>query len=275
MSSKADEARLAKGAKEIEKAKKQAEQVKAATVGPLAIPKCPRPIQEILRDRVKVFDGHIGLKIADDTTIEESLVILDWATGMSNHVGFMIGDVINFGRSKWGEKYNQALNQTGRAYSTLAHYASVAARITPDKRHGALSFDHHRTILTLGDAAKIATVLKEVGEQAEKGHAPTTKELRIKVQQLTPRKVKKLKTVTSGKGKRKAKPEPPPYEPDAAEQSKLDFVENTAKELAQAIKDGEVFKIGGKLDNTEKRRWLNFLQPVVDFYKALERVTGY
>ena len=71
---------------------------------------------------------------------------------------------------------------------------------------------------------KLDGVLKEVGAQAEKGKAPTTKELRFKVNKLTPRTRKGKGKVTSGKGKgkRKDKLEAPPYEPTDEEQSKLD-----------------------------------------------------
>jgi len=164
----------------------------------------------------------------------------------------MIGDVINFGNAKWGEKYKAALNQTGRARSTLKNYAWVARNIPPNKRVAALSFTHHWEILRIGDNTKVKEVLKEVGAQAEKGHAPSTKELRYKVQKLAPRKVKKPKRITSGKGKKKSKPEPPPYEPSADEQSKLDAAEEALTEANDAIKSGGVVKILCKLDNKEK-----------------------
>src|SRR5207245_7666187 len=133
MSSKTNKAKLAKGAKKIRKAEKEARKATATKpelkngkgnkakqvaapipVEPVVIPESTKPIQDILDKRVKIFPGHTGLKLADDTPIEETLRILDWTTQMSDHVGFMIGDVINFGEAQWGEKYTAALNQTGR-----------------------------------------------------------------------------------------------------------------------------------------------------------------
>jgi hypothetical protein len=279
---KSDNAKLAKGAEKIKKAQKQAKGKKAKAAPapppePIVIPESSRPIQDILADRVTVLDGSIGLKLADNTPIEEQLRVLDWATTLSDHVGFMIGDVLNFGKTKWGDKYTAALNQTGRAQSTLWAYAETARKIAPDKRVAALSFSHHREIMRLGDEQKIATVLKEVGAQAEKGNAPTTKELRFKVQKLTPRKKKAPKKVTSGKGKKgkKAKPEPPPYEPSADEASKLDVAESAINEAVDAIKSGGVFKIVGKCDNKEHKRWLEMVHPFVIFHKNLDAITGY
>jgi hypothetical protein len=98
------------------------------------IPESTRPIQDIVRDHVTVLPNHIGLKLADNTPIEESLRILDWATTLSEQCGFMVGDVANFGQTKWGEKYTEALNQTGRASDILRYCASMSAVIPQDQR---------------------------------------------------------------------------------------------------------------------------------------------
>ena len=129
---------------------------------PIVIPESKRSINEIVADRVKVLPGSIGLEISEDTPIEESLRILDWATALSNHVGFMIGDILNFGNAKWGDKYTTALEQTGRALNTLKGYSETARKIPPSQRVAALTFTHHREILRIGNEEKIATVPKEV-----------------------------------------------------------------------------------------------------------------
>jgi hypothetical protein len=273
---KSDKAKLAAGANEIKKAQKELA-TKTAVIEPVVLPKVTRSMQDIITDRVTVLPGSVGVKLADETPIEESLVVLDWATQMSDHVGFIIGDVLNFGQSKWGEKYTAALNQTNRAYKTLRDYASVAARITPDKRQSALSYSAHRTILQIGDTDKVDAVLREVGAQAEKGQEPSVKELRIKVQKLTPRSRKAPKKITSG-GKKKGKarqPELPPYEPTADEQSKLDEAEDALELAAEAIKTAKLYSIVAKLDNKEKKRWMEMSEPIVTFYNAVDRVRGY
>lgn len=267
--------KLSAGADEIKKAQKELAKAKPE---PVEIPELTRSVQEVIRDRVTVMDGNIGLELDKDTTIEESLAVLDWTTQMSDHVGFMIGDVLNFGNTKFGEKYTAALNQTGRAKSTLKNYAWVAANIAPDKRRASLSFTHHWEILRIGDNTKVEKVLEEVGEKADKGEAPSTKELRFKIQKLTPRKKKAPKKATSGKGGKKgkkAKPEPPPYQPDAEEQSKLDAAEEALSAAQDAVKSTKLWQLVSKLDNKEKKRWLEMARPVVDFFNAVDRVTGY
>jgi hypothetical protein len=232
-----------------------------------------RPIEHILRERVTILKGHIGLKIAGGTSLAESLRILDWTMAMHDHVGFLIGDVINFGHAKWGDKYKAALKQTGLALSTLKTYAKVSARIPIEQRKATLSYTHHREILRIGDDAKVASVLEEIAERADLGNAPTTREVVEKVKRIVPRKAKPPKKVTtSGKAKkRKAIPEPPPYEPMPDEQEKMDTAEEKATELVAAI--GGLYNIVAKCDNQEKQRWLSFLQPVVDFRDMLSRVT--
>jgi hypothetical protein len=240
-----------------------------------------KQIESILRDRVTILANHIGLKLSDETTLQESLCVLDWTLSMNDHVQFMIGDVLNFGNAKWGdEKYAQVLNQTGRARSTLGNYARVAKKIPAEKRIEALSFSHYKEIAALHVEQQIDEVLKEVGKQAEKENAPSVKALREKVRKLAPPNVK---TPKHGKSKKKDVLERVSYEPDAEEQAKLDTAEEKAKELADLIsagadetgRPGDVFKVVAQCDSKEKRRWLDFLHPIIQFYKMLDRVTGY
>jgi hypothetical protein len=274
--SKEDKDKLAKGAAAIKK-EAAAVEAKAKAAEPLVIPKSTRDIKEIVQERVTVLPGSIGVKLADDTPLEEVLRIMDWATTMSDHVGFMIGDIINFGSVKWGDKYRQAMEQTGRAYSTLAGYAETARRFPAAKRQANLSFTHHREIMRLNDDEKIAKVLKEVSEGAEKdGKAISTKIIREKVMKLTPRKVKKPKKITSGKGKKggKKKELPPPYKPTEAEQAKLDEAEIALEESSKMIKAG-MYQLVSKLDNKEKLRWLKLTEPFVTFYNLVDKYRGY
>jgi len=268
--------KLAEGAAKIKKAQ-EAEAEKERLATPVVIPASTRPIEEIIAERVKTLPGSVGLKIAEDTPIEETLRVLRWTTTLSDHVGFMIGDVINFGDRKYGDgMFQRVMIQTGFKAQTLRQYASTANRIAPSNRVAALTFSHHREILRIGNDEKIAKVLKEVGAQAEKGLAPTSKELAMKVSKLTPRKPKKPAKPASGKrGKAKAKKELPAYKPTDEEQSCLDFAEEAIIEAAKAIKEGSVLKLVMKLDNKEKHRWLKFTESVVTFYNQVDRVTGY
>jgi hypothetical protein len=276
---KSDKDKLAAGAAEIKKAQSELKKGKTQAVKPepVEIPESTRPMEEIIRERVTIAPGSIGLTLADDTPIEETLRVLDWTTSLSDHVGFMIGDVLNFGAVKWGDKYKAALDQTNRALSTLKGYAEASRRIPMSKRVAALSFSHHREILRLPDE-KMDTVLTDLGKEADKkdGHVPTRDELRIKIQKLTPRKRKPTQRVTSGKGKGKKVAELPPYEPTDTERELLEEGEMAVDETAKLLKpEGKLFKVLVQLDNKEKQRWLSKLDSIVLFFKGVQNKTGY
>ncbi len=197
MSNKKAKAQLAVGAKVIQQAKAEVKLVEST-----------RDIKDILRDHVTMAAGNVGVTLSDDIPFEESLAVLRWATDMSHHVGFIIGDIINNGECGWGEKYTAAMEQTGLAKVTLKEYANVARRIPKKDRQSSLGFDHHREVLRLKGREIIpelgkrldvqpftetafAETLKEAGEQAEKGDLPTVRELRAKVKELKGTSTKK------------------------------------------------------------------------------------
>jgi len=180
----------------------------AKAVAVVKLAKSARDITDILREHTTMAAGNVGITLSDDIPLEEALRVLDYWTNFHEHVGFIIGDIINYGECRWGEKYTAAMEQTGRAKPTLKTYASVALRIPIEHRQPSLGFEHHREILKLGDRSDVATfvpALREAGEQAEKGKAPTVKELRAKVRERAPIK-------------RKAKPRAPDERTDAADQ---------------------------------------------------------
>lgn len=64
-------------------------------------------------------------------------------------IQFWIGDWINFGENKWGEKYSQAVDATGLDYGTLANAVSVAKHVDPSLRNEKLSWSHHVAVAKL------------------------------------------------------------------------------------------------------------------------------
>jgi lysyl-tRNA synthetase class I len=142
-----------------------------------------RDIKKLLRDRVQFLPGHVGLVLSDYTTMAENLQILDWTIGLGEHVQFWIGDVLNAGYVAYGNKYAEALKRTNRAHSTLRQYASVARRIPVEKRKATLSFWHHEVIVRMSEQTAVDKLLDDAAAKAEKGQAPTVKELRDTVKQ--------------------------------------------------------------------------------------------
>src|SRR5258705_4874231 len=60
-----------------------------------------------------------------------------------------IGDWCNYGEARYGEKYEQAVRDTGYDRGTLRNIASVAGRIEPSRRRDNLSFKHHVEVAAL------------------------------------------------------------------------------------------------------------------------------
>ncbi len=60
-----------------------------------------------------------------------------------------IGDWLLFGRSKYPDRYRQAIEETSLDYQTLRNYAWVAGRFTVSRRRDRLSFQHHLEVAAL------------------------------------------------------------------------------------------------------------------------------
>jgi hypothetical protein len=161
-----DKGRLAAGAAEIRKAEANLLDEKPFTNSEL---KPVRDIKEVLHDRVKILDGHLGVKLSPQTTPAENLQILDYVVQMGDHVQFMIGDVINDGDWRWGRKYMDVLNRTGRSGGNLRNIASIARRIPIRCRKVELSFSAHRPLAILADAPNVTdsvTIMEKVLNEA-------------------------------------------------------------------------------------------------------------
>lgn len=64
-------------------------------------------------------------------------------------IAWWIGDWVNYGNAKFGEKYSRAARITGYDPQTLMNMAYVAAGFTPDRRRAALSWSHHAEVSAL------------------------------------------------------------------------------------------------------------------------------
>jgi hypothetical protein len=62
---------------------------------------------------------------------------------------WLIGDWVEFGERVYGEKYAQAVEETGLAPQTLMNYASVARRVPPPRRRASLPYSYHAVVAPL------------------------------------------------------------------------------------------------------------------------------
>jgi N6-adenosine-specific RNA methylase IME4 len=75
-----------------------------------------------------------------------------------------IGDWINFGERAYGEKYAQAIEDTGLDYQTTANLAWVAGKVQSSWRQETLSWSHHQEVAKLEPAEQKRWLKRAVAE---------------------------------------------------------------------------------------------------------------
>ena len=70
----------------------------------------------------------------------------------SSATTWWLGDWLNYGQTKYGRRYKEAIAATGLDYQTLRNYAMVARRFEVSRRRDRLSFHHHAELCALPDA---------------------------------------------------------------------------------------------------------------------------
>jgi hypothetical protein len=105
-----------------------------------------------------------GLDIRGELTFEEWQALGNELAPVAKSIGFIVGDWINYGETRYGEKYHEALRATGLSYATLADYSYVARRIDFSFRNENLDFTHHKVVAKCKDPQAQRTWL----ETAEK-----------------------------------------------------------------------------------------------------------
>jgi hypothetical protein len=69
--------------------------------------------------------------------------------GLNRSVAWLAGDWAEHGERAYGEKYAQAVDETGLAPQTLMNYASVCRRVPPERRRASLPFSSHAVVAKL------------------------------------------------------------------------------------------------------------------------------
>jgi hypothetical protein len=97
----------------------------------------------------KVGLGPVGLQIKAPLTYEEWDALGDTLKFWESAIGWVLGDWLNYGEHRFGEKYAQALESTDYEYSTLRNYAYVAGRVSLERRRPELTHSHHAEVAML------------------------------------------------------------------------------------------------------------------------------
>lgn len=92
-----------------------------------------------------------GIEFNEELSFEEWTSLGQKLGEVHNSMAFAIGDWINYGQNRWGEKYKEAIKLTGLTYQTVAEYAYVARRIQFFARAKKVDYSIHRTVAKLKD----------------------------------------------------------------------------------------------------------------------------
>lgn len=92
-----------------------------------------------------------GIQFNGELSYEEWNAIGEQIIPMAKSIGFMVGDWVNYGESRYGEKYKDAVRRSGLTKETLFQYAHVARRVQILERSKVLDFCHHIVLARLKD----------------------------------------------------------------------------------------------------------------------------
>ena len=90
-----------------------------------------------------------GIQFNEELTFDEWEALGQKITPIGKSIGFIIGDWINYGEKRWGDKYEEAIDRTGLEYGTLRNYAHVARKVDLSLRNDKLGYYVHATVAKL------------------------------------------------------------------------------------------------------------------------------
>lgn len=102
-----------------------------------------------------------GLTLPNSLTFERWSQLGAFLITAENNVQWWLGDWLNYGERRWGDKYKEALQVTGRPYGTLRNYKSIASTFDLSRRRDKLTWNHHATVA----ASENADILLERAEK--------------------------------------------------------------------------------------------------------------
>lgn len=90
-----------------------------------------------------------GIQFNEELSFDEWDDLGQKLAPIARSIGFIIGDWINYGETRYGAKYKEALTRTGLTYQTLADFSYVARKVEFSLRNENLDFSQHRVVAKL------------------------------------------------------------------------------------------------------------------------------
>jgi N6-adenosine-specific RNA methylase IME4 len=99
-----------------------------------------------------VLPGRVSttaLSLPDDLSYEDWERVGETLGRIGRAHQWWLGDWLNFGEAAYGEKYTQAINETGYEYGPLRNIAWTSSSVEVSRRRDTLSFSHHAEVAPL------------------------------------------------------------------------------------------------------------------------------
>jgi len=133
---------------------------------PASLPVVPSDVLEI---------SEVGARFTRNPTLEEWGYLTGRLVKAHFRMPFILGDLINYGASRWGDTYTQYIELTGHQYDTLASYAWVCRHVPYEIRRPDLTFEHHKSVAK----SALSRPMKEAYlERACQGEFENTREMK-------------------------------------------------------------------------------------------------
>jgi hypothetical protein len=116
-----------------------------------------------LTDSVRISETE--LVVVQDLSFDQWSNLMETLSKMDTAFQFALGDALNYGQSRYGERYAQAIECTGKEYQSLANYAWVSKAVPGEVRVAGLSWTHHRLVARLEPSEQSFLLQKAKAEQ--------------------------------------------------------------------------------------------------------------
>lgn len=116
-----------------------------------------------LTDKVSISEN--GLSVVSELSFEQWSTLMQTLYRMDTAFQFALGDALNYGENRYGERYAQAMEVTGQSYQSLANYAWVSKAVPIDRRESGLSWTHHRIVARLDPDQQTAMLKRATSER--------------------------------------------------------------------------------------------------------------
>lgn len=110
---------------------------------------------ELVVRETLMTETDTALMLPDGLSIEEWESVGEQLGRAHRASGWWIGDWINYGEKRWGQKYEEAQAITGLSYSHLSHCARVASRFQFGDRSPKLTWSHYNRAKALPNAEQV------------------------------------------------------------------------------------------------------------------------